>query len=125
MSQVLPDSTEVEAIELEAFEEAKREIAAMYMGIHDETASSSREHQAWLDEGNMQFKDCLDDDNPDSDNLILCPICKDTYNHAGKPICSIGDSGNVDVIIPFSGECGHHWYLNVIAHKGQSFASVS
>ncbi len=58
---------------------------------------------------------------------LLCPVCCFNYNHAqrpkivhGKDAYKAGWCGRGDLIlIPFAGECGHHWILAIGFHKGE------
>ena len=78
--------------------------------------------------------------------LLRCPVCADEYQHhrltrvferaGGEDGLSLasrpGSSGSFmtddnpsprrdAVSIAFEGECGHHWRLNIVQHKGQTF----
>ena len=77
---------------------------------------------------------------------VCCPVCGDSYQHHGSiivfdrdggedgptTIATIGSvplgavSGNPSprrdaIRILFHGECGHHWCLDVVQHKGETF----
>ena len=63
---------------------------------------------------------------------LRCPICSDTYQHAGAyqrvpghDSYEAGWGGRGDlVIVPVWGECGHRWELCFGSHKGETFAFV-
>ena len=123
---LIHNSTELEALELEAFEEAKEEIAR-------ETANAT----GWK-EGEMRgIAKYIGGDYGGSAiglqmaDLILCPICEYTYSYAQMPEMISGNDnydawfGRGDLIrIPFVGECGHGWNLCIGFHKGNSFIYV-
>ena len=63
---------------------------------------------------------------------LKCPICSETYQHAGSwqhiPVrddYQAGWGGRGDlVIVPMWGECEHCWELWFGSHKGETFAFV-
>ncbi len=63
---------------------------------------------------------------------LRCPICRDTYQHAGayqripgRDSYEAGWGGRGDlVIVPVWGECEHRWELCFGSHKGETFCFV-
>jgi len=63
---------------------------------------------------------------------LCCPVCSSTYQHMESPQMSEGHdahkanwSGRGDLVkIPFSGECGHQWFLCLGFHKGDTLIFV-
>ncbi len=63
---------------------------------------------------------------------LKCPICGDTYQHAGAyqhipghDDYQAGWGGRGDlIIVPIWGECEHRWELCFGSHKGETFCFV-
>ena len=63
---------------------------------------------------------------------LKCPICGDTYQHAGArqhipghDDYQAGWGGRGDlIVVPVWGECEHRWELCFGSHKGETFAFV-
>lgn len=73
----------------------------------------------------------LPEDERDADYLLVCPYCGFEFTHAdGCGLIDGKDSYKAtpdkwvrgDVVqVPFWGECGHKWLLQIGQHKGQTF----
>ncbi len=63
---------------------------------------------------------------------LECPICQDTYQHAGayqrvpgRDNYEAGWGGSGDLlVVPVQGECGHRWELCFGSHKGETLCFV-